>query len=135
MSGEDKFDFSYTAPTEAERREIESIKRQYAPQTKEADKLEILRALNKKVTRLPAVLGWALGVAGTLIMGVGMTMVLEWEMMLWGVVAGVLGVAVAAVAYPVRSALLRRNKQKYGARILQLSDELLGSEQTGQREE
>lgn len=128
MNSEDKFDFSYSAPTEEERREIESIKRQYTPAPEKEEKLEKLRSLNNKVTKPPMVAGISIGIAGALIMGLGMTMVIEWDIMLWGVIVGVLGLAVAGVAYPIYRAILQRNKNKYGQKILELSDELLNKQ-------
>lgn len=125
MSSQDKFDFSYSAPTEAERREIESIKKQYTAGAQKEDKLETLRKLNKKVTRPPRIVGLTAGIVGTLIMGLGMTMVLEWSVTVWGVIVGALGVAIIAAAYPLYRAILGRNKGKYGGQIIDLSNELL----------
>lgn len=128
MNNDDKFDYTYSAPTENERREIESIKKQYAPATEKEDKLETLRKLNNRVNRPPTIVGLVVGIAGTLIMGLGMTMVLEWNLVAWGTVVGILGVAVAAAAYPVYKAILKRNKKKYGRQIIDLSNELLNQE-------
>lgn len=127
MNNKDKFDFSYAAPSEQERREIESIKRQYMPTLKKEDKLEELRTLNRKVVQPPSLLSLTIGILGTLIMGIGMTMVLEWELMIWGILVGVIGVSIAAISYPVYRAVLRRNKSKYGQKIIELSNELLNT--------
>ena len=128
MNGEDKFDYTYSAPTESERREIESIKKQYEAQPEKQDKLGELRALNKRVTRPPVVIAVTVGIIGTLVMGLGMTMFLEWNITVWGVIVGILGVAVAAVAYPVYRAVLNLNKRKYGEKIIALSNELLNTQ-------
>ncbi|MDE6373187.1 MAG: hypothetical protein K2L72_01675 [Clostridia bacterium] len=122
---ENKFDYTYSAPTEEERREIESIRKQYTASPEKEDKLEKLRRLNTRVTRPPFVIGLTLGVLGTLVLGLGMTMVLEWNITAWGVVVGALGIAIDAVAYPLYRAILSRNKRKYGKLIIELSDELL----------
>lgn len=127
MNNKDKFDFSYAAPSEQERREIESIKRQYMPALKKEDKLEELRILNRKVVQPPSLLSLTIGILGTLIMGIGMTMALEWELMIWGILVGVIGVSIAAISYPVYRAVLRRNKSKYGHKIIELSNELLNT--------
>lgn len=128
MNNKDKFDFSYVAPSEQERREIESIKRQYVPTLKKEDKLDELRDLNKKVVQPPSIIGLTVGILGTLIMGVGMTMVLEWGNLAWGITVGIIGTAIAAASYPVYRALLGRNKRKYGQKIIELSDELLNTQ-------
>lgn len=127
MNSEDKFDFSYAAPSEQERREIESIKRQYTPASKKEDKLEELRNLNKKTVKPPLIIGMTIGIFGTLIMGLGMTMVLEWDIMAWGVTVGIIGAAIAAVSYPIYRAVLGKNKRKYGQKIIELANELLNA--------
>lgn len=126
---DNKFNFTYSAPSESERREIESIKKQYVAATGKEDKLNRLRNLNKRVTRPPMIISLAIGISGTLIMGAGMTMVTEWNIIVWGVIVGVLGVVIAAVAYPVYRAILNRNKRKYGRKIIELSNELLNTEE------
>ena len=125
MNNDDKFSYTYSAPNEAERREIESIKKQYTGEPKQADKLEQLRRLNKLVTLPPLILSIIIGVTGTLVLGAGMTMVLEWDIIIWGVLVGLLGILIAATAYPVYKAVLKRNKKKYGQQIIALSNELL----------
>lgn len=129
MNNDNKFNYTYSAPTENERREIESIKRQYLPVQHKEDKIENLRNLNKRVTQPPVIIGLTIGIIGILVMGLGMTMVLEWSINVWGVIVGIIGIAVAAAAYPVYRTVLNRNKKKYGQRIIELSDELLNSEE------
>lgn len=133
MSKENKFDYVYSVPTENERREIESIKKQYMATPKEESKLENLRNLNKRVTQPPLIVGLTTGVIGTLVMGLGMTMVLEWSLWIGGVIVGVLGIAVIAVAYPIYRAVLNRNKKKYGRQIIELSNELLNADENENR--
>ncbi len=123
-----KFNYTYSAPNENERREIESIKKQYTGVTEKEDKLNLLRSLNRRVHRPPLIISVAVGIIGTLVFGLGMTMVLEWGIVLWGVIAGAAGILLAAAAYPVYKAVLKRNKQKYGARIVALSNELLNED-------
>ena len=125
---ETKFNYTYSAPTEQERREIESIRKQYTAASEKDDKLVLLRRLNRSVTRPPVIISLIVGIIGTLILGVGMTMVLEWDILIWGAIVGVIGVAVAAVAFPIYKALLKHNKRKYGQQIIDLSNELLNTE-------
>ena len=124
-----KFEFNYSAPSEQERKEIESIRRQYTnvTETKE-DKLFRLRKLNSYVNNSATIIGLVFGVIGLLIFGLGMTMVLEWSLVLWGVIVGAVGVIPMAIAYPVYKAVYKKNKLKYGEEILALSNELLGKE-------
>lgn len=129
MTDENKFEYTYTAPTESERREIESIRRQYENPQKRENKLQELRDLNKRVTAAPKIIGWILGIAGVLLFGWGMALVMEWNTLVVGIPVGIAGAAVAAAAYPVYKTILRRNKRKYGQQILDLSNRLLNNEE------
>jgi len=120
-----QFHFKYTAPTEEERKEIDSIRRQYAPREKSESKLERLRRLDALVRNTPTVISLCLGVFGCLVFGLGLTMVLEWSILLWGVIVCAVGCIPMALAYPVYKAVLKRGKEKYGNEILALSEELL----------
>ena len=62
-----RFHYTYSAPTEEERREIESIRREYQPREKKETDLERLRALDRKVKNLPMAVGLSLGVVGVLV--------------------------------------------------------------------
>ena len=120
-----QFHFKYTAPTEEERKEIDSIRRQYVPQEKTETKMEKLRRLDALVKNTAIIWSLVLGVIGTLIFGLGLTMILEWDIWLWGIVVMVVGSVSAALAYPVYKAVLQKYKNRYGAEILRLSEELL----------
>ncbi len=128
---DEKFSYTYSAPTPSEREEINSIRSAYLPR-KETD-LERLRALDRKVHMPPKVIAIALGIFGLLLFGLGMTLALEWELLLWGIAVGVVGAAVMGIAYPVYRAMLARRKKRYGDEIVRLSDALLGEGQDGQK--
>lgn len=120
-----QFHFKYTAPTEEERKEIDSIRRQYAPQEKTETKMEKLRRLDALVKNTAIIWSLALGIVGTLIFGFGLALILEWDIWLWGIVAMVVGSVPTALAYPVYKAVLQKYKNRYGEEILRLSGELL----------
>lgn len=120
-----QFNFKYTAPTEEERKEIDSIRRQYAPQNQEETKLERLRRLDSLVKNTAVIWALCLGVVGLLIFGIGLTMILEWNIWFWGIVLMVVGSVPIAMAYPVYTAILKKYKARYGEEILRLSEELL----------
>ena len=120
-----QFNFRYTAPTEEERKEIDSIRRQYSPQEQTETKLERLRRLDSLVKNTAIIWSLVLGVFGCLIFGIGLTMVLEWSILLWGIVLMVIGSVPMAIAFPVYNKLLKKGKAKYGDEILRLSEELL----------
>lgn len=121
----EKFNFKYTAPTEAERREIDSIRRQYSPQEQTESKMERLRRLDSLVKNTAIIWSLVFGVLGVLIFGLGLTMILEWSIWLWGVVLMVCGSVPMAIAYPIYKLLLKKYKNRYGEEILRLSEELL----------
>ncbi len=124
---ENKFHYVYSAPTAEERKEIDSIKREYE-QGRGESKMEGLRRLHARVKRLPTALALALGIGGCLLFGLGLTLVLEWGKTPAGVLVGVAGCLPMAAAYPLYKQLIKRNKQKYGGEILRLSEELLKGE-------
>ena len=122
---ENQFNYTYKAPTEEERREIESIKRQYEPKNESENKLARLRKLNNYVNGLATSVSIALGVIGLLIFGLGLAMVLEYQIIIGGVIVSAFGIPLIAIAYPIYNIILNKNKAKYGDEILKLSNELL----------
>lgn len=127
---EDKFVYNYTAPTEEERREIEDIKRQFVPAEAKEDKLTKLRRLNKKVNVPPKIFAYCFGVCALLIFGLGLTMVLEWSLYVWGSIVAAAGFALMCVTHIIYKALLARRKKLYGQDIIDLSNELLNKDDT-----
>lgn len=127
MKDNNKFEYSYTAPTAEERRYIENIRGQYAEKSPPT-KLERLKALDQKVKNIPKAVAITVGICGALVFGLGMSMFLEWEMTLWGAIVGAVGCMIAALAYPVYRWVSAKFRKKYSAEILRLTDELLGEE-------
>lgn len=126
MENNDKFTYTYSAPTEAERREIESIRRQYVAEDREVSKADRLRSLHSAVVGKATAVSLALGVVGTLVFGGGMALALEFDMLLIGIVLAIIGSIPIALAYPIYKRLYASGKRKYGDEIIRLSDELLG---------
>ncbi|HIX09401.1 MAG TPA: hypothetical protein H9683_04380 [Firmicutes bacterium] len=122
-----KFRYTYTAPTEEERREIESIRAAYRKDVR-SEKLERLRRLNARVKNVAMSVALTLGVLGLLVFGLGMTMILEWGILAGGVAVSAAGVLPMAAAAPAYNFVLRRGKEKYGEEIVRLSEELLGDD-------
>ncbi len=119
------FRYVYTAPTEAERKEIASIRKQYDETEQAGSKLDYLRALDKRVRNVPKAWAITLGTVGCLTFGLGLAMVLEWSLTLAGVGVALVGGLVMGGAYPLHSLLLKGRKRRYGEEILRLSEELL----------
>lgn len=122
------FEFKYVAPTSEERKEIESIRNNYITQSKSVNKLDYLRNLDKKVKNTPSVISLIVGIMGLLIFGLGMSMVLEWDLIAWGVVVSVVGLIPIIFAYPLYLKVTKLLKNKYSKEILEISDELLNDE-------
>ncbi len=123
-----EFEYNYTAPTEAERREIASIIRQYEAKSDKQIKLERIRRLDSFVQNFSTTLSLIIGVMGTLIFGLGMAMILVWNIMVFGIIVCVVGAVPVAAAYPIFLVTMKRNKEKYGEEILKLSEEILNME-------
>lgn len=121
----DQFNFKYIAPTEEERKEIDSIRRQYTPQEHTESKIERLRRLDALVKNTAIIWSLVLGVLGTLIFGLGLTMILEWNIWLWGIVLMLIGSVPMSISYPVYKFVLKKYKNRYGEEIIRLSEELL----------
>ncbi len=128
---ENKFNYVYTAPTEEERKEIASIRRQYETEEKlPQTALEKLRGLDRRVRATANAIGLTAGILGCLIFGTGLTMILQWSLFFGGIPVAAFGAVGMAIAYPLHQRALKREKAKHGEEILRLSDQLL-KEETG----
>jgi len=123
----EKFDFNYVAPDAEEKRWIEDIRRQYLQGSERDEKVAQVKALHKRARLFPKCFASAMGVCGTLILGVGMTLTLVWNYMVAGIIVGLIGMAIMFLTYPVYQFLIEKGKKKYGDRILRLTDEISGS--------
>lgn len=119
---ENTFEYTYSAKRQEE---IEKIKSKYVPQ--EEDKMETLRKLDRSVERPGTMVSIVIGVIGTLIMGGGMSLAMVWTevFLVPGIVLGVIGLIVLALAYPAYVVITKKQREKIGPQILALSEELL----------
>ena len=127
MENKEGFSFTYSADRQ---KDVEAIRKKYLPQ--EADKMEQLRRLHAIPTQKAQATSLAVGVAGALIMGTGMSLamtqigaVFGGMAMLIGIMIGIVGMILVALAYPLYNRVLRKNREKIAPEILQLTDELL----------
>ena len=120
-----KFCYTYSAPTETERREIESIRKEYMVSEVREDKLERLRKLNARVKNISVSIAVSLGIFGSLLFGFGMSLSLVWENYVIGILVSAVGIIPIVLANPVYNAVLKRCKATYGEEIVRLSEELL----------
>lgn len=120
------FEYSYSAPTEEERKRIASIKRQYEEVVDSGEaNFNKLKALDAKVKNTATIVALVLGIGGCLIFGTGLAMVLEWGVLVYGIIVMTAGVVPMAISYPSYNSLLKRGKKKYGKKIIAIADELL----------
>lgn len=124
--------FSYTYSAE-QRKEIEEIRKKYLPP--EQNKMERLRKLHASVGNKAMVLSIAIGIIGTLILGSGMSLIMTdlatslgiaaGAAMVLGVILGLVGLIMVALAYPVYDRVLKKERARIAPEILRLTDELL----------
>lgn len=124
-----EFKYTYKALSENEKHEIEYIRNQYKPKTEQESNLQKLRTLDAKVKNSAIILPLIIGVIGTLIFGVGLTLILELKIILWGVILCAVGLIPISIAYPLSCILHAKSREKYGDEILKLSNQLLDDEQ------
>ncbi len=123
-----KFEFTYKAPTKSERETIEDIRKNYLPKPEEENEFEKLKKLDGKVKNIPTIWGLCVGIVGVLIFGLGLTMVLEWNLLVSGIIVCVAGCIPMVGAYPVYKKSKSILTNKYKDKILALSEKLLNEE-------
>ena len=124
---EKKETFTYTYSAK-EQEEIRKIRDKYAPPSKEETSMERLRRLDASATKGAAAVSLIVGVAGTLLLGVGMccAMVPGWEAyFIPGIAVGVVGIIGVIAAYPIYTHMVKRKRAKLSPEIMRLSDELM----------
>ena len=130
MENKEGFNFTYSA---AQRQEIANIRNKYLP--KEEDKMEQLRNLHNSTGRKARAWAIAIGVIGALVLGAGMSFamtnlgeILGFDRnfaMLVGIVIGIVGMVLVALAYPIYNRVLKKERQRIAPEILRLTDELM----------
>ena len=127
---ETSFKYTYSA---SEQEEIKRIRQKYQPQ--EEDKMSRVRRLDEKVTQKATSVSLVVGIVGALVMGTGMSLVMtdlgavlgmsDMISMVIGVITGLLGIVLVALAYPVYNNVLKKEREKVAPEILRLTEELM----------
>lgn len=127
---ESSFKYTYSAK---EQDEIKRIRQKY--QSEEEDSMTRLRKMDASATSKATVIALVLGVGGALILGMGMSLIMTdlavllgmtgMTNIIVGMITGVLGIILAALAYPVYRKVLKREREKIAPEILRLTDELM----------
>ena len=125
---QETFRYTYSA---VQQEEVRSIRQKYLPQ--EEDKMARLRKLHHSATQKAELWALVLGIAGALVMGTGMSLVMTdlgavfglENPVIPGVVIGIMGMIPVAMAYPTYRRILRSERQRIAPEILRLSEELM----------
>ena len=120
----EKETFTYTYSAK-EQEEIKNIRKKYV--VPEEDKMEQLRRLDAGVTKKGTTVSLIVGIAGTLLLGIGMCCCMVWQnaWFIPGIVVGVIGIAVLAAAYPLYNRVTQKEREKIAPEIIRLTDELM----------
>ncbi len=130
------FSYTYSAKEQAE---LKRIRDKYRPATPDGlsapDKLARLRALDASVTKKGTVVALIVGIASTLILGMGMSLIMTDLKDFFslstrgslgiGISVGVVGIAGVIAAYPLYYAMTERERRRLAPEILRLAEELL----------
>ena len=129
MEHKEGFRFTYSA---ARQQEVEHIRKKYLPQAEEENKMEQLRKLHHSASEKAQARAIAVGTIGALMLGIGMSLcmtdlgaALGNLALLIGIFAGLAGILLVALAYPVYNRVLKKQRQRIAPQILRLSEELL----------
>lgn len=130
---QEAFHYTYSAKQQLE---IQKIRQKYVKQ--EEDKMEQLRRLDNSVTKKGSILSLIFGIIGTLVFGLGMCFAMDViepgsyfgipigeNMMLPGILIGIVGIAIAVLAYPLYTHITKKEREKIAPEIIRLTDELM----------
>ena len=117
------FEYTYSAK---QQKEVEQIRKKYLP--KEEDKMEILRKMDKEAEKPGKITSLALGIMGSLLLGIGMCCTMIWNhslsIFVVGIIVGIIGMLIMAVAYPVYIKVTKKQREKIANQVLELTEEL-----------
>lgn len=116
------FQYTYSA---REQEELKRIRNKYLP--KEENKMERLRRLDAQVTQKATMYAMIVGIIGALILGVGMCCCMVWadSVFVLGIIIGMLGMAVLALAYPLYNRTIQKERERIAPEVLRLTEDLM----------
>lgn len=130
--GKSGFTYTYSAKEQAE---LKRIREKYTAPTAAEDKMARLRRLDASVTNTAQAVALVFGIVGTLILGLGMSLIMtdfadilglrETMAMVIGISVGVVGGILASLAYPIYNAIVKATRKKLAPEIIRLTDELM----------
>lgn len=110
---------------EKERQFAERVQYQYTEHGE--TKTDRLKKLDRAAKKPVAVFAYIFGTIGSLVLGTGMcfSMKVIGDMMIPGIVIGLIGLLMVSVNYGIYKKILNSRKKKYAEQVLKLSSELL----------
>jgi Fe2+ transport system protein B len=114
------FSYSYSS---IRREEIEKIRSKYIQN--QEDDLNELRRLDNHITNTATFAAIFVGIMGLLVFGTGLSLVLSFSQYALGILVGFLGLLIMGAGLFVNKTILKKLRDKYGNRIIELSDKLL----------
>ena len=110
---------------------VEKIRTQYIE--KESTELDALRELDAKVKRPANVFGYVFGSISAIIMGCGTSLVMTdigttlgmADVMLPGIIIGIVGMLMTIINYPIYKGILGSRRKKYADKIIALSNKIM----------
>ncbi len=124
----DKYTYTYTAPTEEERRQIERIRREYTGKVATQDGFFRLKSIEKTIKKTSTAVAVSIGTVGVLLFGGGMSAALVWQNYILGIGLSAVGTAVVTLAHPIYKMIKKSMRKKRRQEVLSLSAQLLGEE-------
>ena len=111
-----------------------NIKKSYETTTPEKTKLNELKELDHKVKTPARVFAYIFGAIGALILGTGMCLAMKiiGDLMVLGIIIGLVGIAMVSICYPLYVKILESRKAKYKDEIISKSNELLNDNEKKQ---
>ena len=112
----------------------QKIRTQYME--KQPSELDALRELDAKVKRPANVFAYVFGSISAIVMGAGMSLVMTdigktvgiANNMTYGIVIGIIGLALAIINYPMYKGIMNSRKKKYAPQIIKLSEKIMNKE-------
>lgn len=123
--GDRKDTFHYTHSAR-QQEEIRNIRKKYLPQEPKEDKMEQLRRLDRSAAKKGTRVSLIVGIAGCLLLGVGMCCTMVWTDRLFipGIIIGIVGIIAVTISYPLYTHITRKERERIAPQILKLTEEL-----------
>ncbi len=121
----ENFSFTYSLK---ERQEIEEIRKKYivdATENKTKSPADKIKQIDKNVETAATIISIAIGIAATLIFGVGLTLCLKDHVYTSGIIVGIIGIIGMGTTPVVHKLVLKHRRDRASKKILKLIDEYL----------